>query len=99
MNLRHAAALALVGWYLMVPPAIPGTGEVNLSASLRQWTIRLLFADNQGCEAAKASLHQQELAAETERDALSQRLRNPELHCILCNAQCVPQDDPRLKEK
>jgi len=22
MNLRHAAALALVGWYLMIPPAL-----------------------------------------------------------------------------
>jgi hypothetical protein len=24
MNLRHAAALALVGWYLMAPPLIKG---------------------------------------------------------------------------
>jgi hypothetical protein len=98
MNLRHAAALALVvSWYLMVPPAIPGIGEVNLSAPLRQWN-RLLLADNQGCEAAKASLHQQALAAETERDALSQRVRNPELHGILCNAQCVAQDDPASRK-
>jgi hypothetical protein len=34
MNIRHAAALALVGWYLMVPPRIPGTGEVNQDVPL-----------------------------------------------------------------
>jgi|HubBroStandDraft_6_1064221.scaffolds.fasta_scaffold214846_3 hypothetical protein len=54
MTIRHAAALALVGWYLMVPPAIPGTHEVNQSAPLSQWTLRRMFPRNQGCETAKA---------------------------------------------
>jgi hypothetical protein len=99
MTIRHAAALALlVGWYLMVPPAIPGTGEVNQSAPLSQWTIRRQFPHNQECEAAKARLHQQTLADQTQRDAEARRSeRNPESHCILCNAQCVAEGDPRLK--
>jgi hypothetical protein len=99
MSIRHAAALALlVGWYLMVPPAIPGTGEVNRSAPLSQWTIRRQFPHNQGCEAAKARLHQQTLADQTQRSLRrASASRNPESHCILCNAQCVAEDDPRLK--
>ena len=101
MTIRHAAALALVGWYLMVPPVIPGTGEVNQSVPLSQWTIRRRFPHNQGCEAAKARLHDQVLAAQTQTDAANPRRveRNPEVHCILCNAQCVAEDDPCLKSK
>ena len=34
MKIRHTAALALVGWCLMIPPAIPGTYEVNQSTPL-----------------------------------------------------------------
>ncbi|MGB0059121.1 hypothetical protein [Candidatus Binatus sp.] len=99
MSLRHAAALALVGWYLMVPPAIPGTGQVDQSAPLSQWKIRRQFPHDQGCEATKARLREQALAAQTQNDAAEPRRgeRNPEQRCILCNAQCVAQDDPRLK--
>jgi hypothetical protein len=98
MNIRHAAALALVGWYLMVPPRIPGTGEVNQGVPLSQWTKRRLFPHNEGCEAAKARLRQDALAAQTQNDAADPRRgRNPELHCVLCKAECVADDDPRLK--
>ena len=99
MNLRHAAALALVGWYLMVPPPIPGTARVDQSAPLSQWKVRRQFPHDQGCEAAKARLREQALAAQTQNDAADPRRgeRNPEQRCILCNAQCVAQDDPRLK--
>ena len=98
MNIRHAAALALVGWYLMVPPRIPGTGEVNKGVPLSQWTKRRLFPHDEGCEAAKTRLRQEALAAQTQNDAADPRRgRNPELHCVLCKAQCVAEDDPRLK--
>jgi len=99
MTIRHATALALVGWYLMVPPRVPGTGEVNRSVPLSQWNIRRQFPKNEGCEAAKSRPHGQALAAETHNDAANPRrdVRNPELRCILCNAQCVADDDARLK--
>jgi hypothetical protein len=46
MNLRHAAALALVGWYLMVPPVFSPMGNHprafnNLNASLNKWDIQV----------------------------------------------------------
>ena len=41
MNLRHAAALALVGWYLMVPPFSKtdqyGNTHADPSAPLSEW--------------------------------------------------------------
>jgi hypothetical protein len=36
MNLRHAAALALVGWYLIVP-LVASDGRVDASARLWKW--------------------------------------------------------------
>jgi hypothetical protein len=99
MTIRHAAAFALVGWILMVPPRIPGTGEVNQGVPLAQWTIRRRFPHNEGCEAAKARLRDQALAAQAQNDAANPRRgeHNPELHCVLCQAQCVEDNDPRLK--
>jgi hypothetical protein len=98
MTIRHAVAFALVGWYLMVPPTIPGTSEVNQSALLSQWKIRRKFPHSQGARLAKARLYDQALAAQTENDAVNPRRGGiPALHCILCKAQCVAEDDPRLK--
>ena len=43
MKPRHAAALALVGWYLMVPPfqddLRPGEFRARLDAPLYQWEL------------------------------------------------------------
>jgi len=99
MTIRHAVAFVLVGWLLMIPPRVPGTGEVNQGVPLSQWTIRRRFPHNQGCETAKSRLHDQALAAQTQNDAANPRRgeRNPDLHCVLCQAQCVEDDDPRLK--
>lgn len=42
MNLRHAAALALVGWYFIVPPfqgSNPESSRADVNAPLSQWQI------------------------------------------------------------
>jgi hypothetical protein len=39
MNLRHAAALALVGWYLMAPPTFPDNNVVNFWAPISEWRL------------------------------------------------------------
>ena len=59
MKPRHAAALALVGWYLMVPPPGPprstgaNTAPPNDTAPFNQWTIRNSYDSAQACEAAQ----------------------------------------------
>jgi hypothetical protein len=55
MNLRHAAALALVGWYLMMPPlAGPNASNlrVDLTAKLSQWEIVDSFDSADVCRVA-----------------------------------------------
>ena len=55
--LTHAAASALVGWYLMMPPdsaKIPH--EVEGSAPLSRWAIVATFDTSEKCEAALAEL-------------------------------------------
>jgi hypothetical protein len=48
MKLRHAAALALVGWYLMVPPE-NGTA-VNVDAPLSKWFVRTAHDTTSDCQ-------------------------------------------------
>jgi hypothetical protein len=51
MKPRHAAALALVGWYLMVPPR-QSDGWPDLAAPVSEWTaLGDGFADIESCEA------------------------------------------------
>jgi hypothetical protein len=55
---RHVAALALVGWYLMVPP-LPhlNTHAVNkdTAAALRGWKKVRTFPTQKECEAHRAN--------------------------------------------
>jgi hypothetical protein len=54
MNLRHAAALALVGWYLMVAPPDTGTYWNRLLGTtkrpLNEWSIVASFDSADKCE-------------------------------------------------
>lgn len=65
MKLRHAAALALVGWYLMTPPIYEVTTnspesvkmgdkfyEVRPSAPLGVWEVTASFDSADACQAA-----------------------------------------------
>jgi hypothetical protein len=52
MNFQHAAALALVGWYLMTPPAAPSGGYDN-AAPLGKWFVYGGYDSAQECEGAK----------------------------------------------
>jgi hypothetical protein len=55
MNLRHTAALALVGWYLMTPPTLdPRTQTSGLfvdpSAPLPKWDVTATYESKAECE-------------------------------------------------
>jgi hypothetical protein len=95
MNPRHAAALAVVGWYLMLPPFVKGPDgarRVDSKAPLAQWSIDKSFESRDACEQAKSGLQSpdQSLAP----SAANVELRNATLAAL----QCVPSDDPRLKK-
>jgi hypothetical protein len=97
MNLRHAAALALVGWYLMYPPTTPRPDHRNLTdAPLAEWKSGKSFDTAKECEAARLRVKKsaKELEDATVGDAVFHNLAEN-----IASAQCIDSDDPRLKEK
>ena len=50
MKPRHAATLALVGWYLMVPPHDPDGQHANPKGPLSQWHILASFDSADECQ-------------------------------------------------
>jgi hypothetical protein len=114
VNLRHAAALALVGWYLMVPPFKPHKPQpaftipsleaqiLNTDAPLSKWEIYVANDSADECEAFKAAtlkLADQQKITGKDGSITDRGGRAILLEMQLRHSQCVATDDPRLKEK
>ena len=54
MKLRHAAELALVGWYLMVPPIPLNRFRVDIDAPSSKWEHYQSFDSAEDCESIHA---------------------------------------------
>jgi hypothetical protein len=110
MKVPHAAALALAGWYLIVPPSLAETGWVcgnSASAVLsREW-----FGWGKGChildrtvdlDAPLSEWHEanpfETLAGCQSALAEGQRVSSDWAEPIH-SALCIASDDPRLKGK
>jgi hypothetical protein len=112
MNFRHAAALALVGWYLIGPPRYLLTGRPAPEAPLTEWTAYDTYATQAEClnERDKrikftAGNHPMnpKLATILEQQrkfppGTIQKMNDHNFEWSLLN-QCVKADDPRLKAK
>jgi hypothetical protein len=83
MKPRHAAALALVIWYLMVPPTIP----VEPKAPLADWMRIATYNTANDCVREFFKHHR---SPNGEHDLIAE---------TPVWARCVSSDDPRLKEK
>ncbi len=87
MKLRHAAAVALVGCGLMVPPLNSRLPDgVDTDASLGRWQIVGSYDTADDCEIGVANL--------VER---SENNKARKIRLLLGN--CIETDDPRLKSK
>jgi hypothetical protein len=87
MKPRHAAALALVGWYLMIPPHLHWNRQrvtFSSDAPLREWKVAQPFDEAWKCD---ERLMQNELACGS----------TCPLESLWLSAQCIASDDPRLK--
>ncbi len=85
MKLRHAAALALAGWFLMVP--IP-----DLSGPIAKWDHYAAFETEAACEAQRLKVIESNQA-----DFELMGFSDQEVKHALLQSQCVASDDPRLK--
>ncbi len=107
MKLRHAAALALVGWYLLIPPVFSPMGEHHrsfndLNAPLNQWDIWAKFDSEIGCKKEKEHLRTEapiriKFARENPDQDLNGNIVAVSEAWQL--AECVASDDPRHKPR
>jgi hypothetical protein len=91
MKLRHAAAFALVGWYLMVPPSIPGAKHapyVNDQAPLSMWSIFKSYDSARACEHWRSEIRLGQLEQGVPEDSLP--------HDAITKSNCISSNDPRL---
>ena len=89
---RHAAALALVGWYLMVPP-VDGQRRTLTNAPLTRWSRVRTFDSEHACKELHASLLKS-FKGHT-FDNFEQAVQADRVF----HGRCIATDDPRLKEK
>jgi len=104
MKPRHAAAVALVGWYLIVPPA-QNDNDVRYNAPISQWTIEHVFDSAVECDVARTRWR---LRAKRIWDAIVDpkqnlspadgRLSIAQLRQLEA-CECIATDDQRLRTK
>lgn len=96
MKLRHAAALALVSWYLIAPPKHgwirDGAGDAVVSPPVPTWVRLGTFDSGEQCQAALAELRKKVLRAYAKDKAAG---RNRLI--VGDGADCIASDNPVLK--
>jgi len=100
MAIRHAAALALVGWYFMLAPIDKNNPHtIDNGAPLSIW-VRIAAPDGDICHSWMITAHADgiNLSTESPKTGASRMLTSSEFRKRLLTAQCVSSDDPRLKE-
>jgi len=102
LNSRHFAALAFVGWYLMMPPdstRIPH--NVDSDVPLAHWITVTSFATDDSCEKALTNLQNNEQDPITlDQTGKLKRLQRNDValgKARALNAACVASDDIRLR--
>ena len=103
-NSRHLAALAFVGWYLMMPPdsgKIPH--DVDAETPLSRWITVTSFDTEDNCEKALTDLqnNQQDPITLDKTGRLKRLQKNDAAlgKARALNAACLASDDIRLKGK
>jgi hypothetical protein len=115
MKPRHAAALALVGWYLMTPPVMGREDGHKPWPPVARWVVVEDFDSLAPCKLARDKmsnaaeqqfrylrhefLHGRQDTAELIDEFFDKYSRPLDLLVVKLDGECVASDDPRLKEK
>jgi hypothetical protein len=104
LHSRHLAALAIVGWYLMMPPdsaKIPH--DVDSDTPISRWIVVTNFPDEDSCEKALTDLqNSQQDPVTLDKTGRLKRLQKNDAalgKARALNAACLASDDIRLKSK
>jgi len=105
LNLRHAAAIALMGWYLLVPPGscepkwVSQGKPLACAAPLSEWIVTLSFANRDKCDAerrADISSGNQEMANANDSGDKMLIESTRKIYWRALTERCISTDDPRL---
>jgi hypothetical protein len=108
MTLHRAAALSLLGWYLMLPkltttqpPGMPPKPDSQsiASAPISHWQIVRSFDFSSDCEDARGKLRESLLGADKIKELEKQGFKERDLRQRAESLTCIASDDPRLREK
>ena len=113
MSLRHAAALALVAFYLMVPPRKYRDGHelvgLERETALNRWMIQKSFDSRSACETDRQSQLKSRLLWYRQHldicppgigsSVATEQLVSCSMLLEALAAQCVASDDSRLEKK
>ena len=98
MKPRHAVALALVSWYLLVPPLVNAPYKVDTEAPLTSWKVYQTFDTREECDKSLLAVHAKyKPTATAPIGTIKKGTRAFALQMTF--ARCVSTDDPRLKAK
>jgi hypothetical protein len=105
MKPRHTAALAIVAWYLMIPPT-GADNKIDAHAPLSQWKKGVSFNSEKECnDSLKDAIQnpmtrdEYQAAAKVTLKAKMHPLSQAEMTKRTAESQCVSADDARLKAK
>ena len=94
MKLRDTAALALVGWHLIVPPL------QKPNSRLSQWKTLKVFVSEALCEAERKVMIEEADSDETgESSVIVFETRHGKEEFIARAGSCVASSDPRLHSR
>jgi hypothetical protein len=96
MKTGHAAALVLVGWYLMVPPLVNAPYKIDTEAPLASWKLYKKFDSSEDCNKFLSSAQARyKPTATAPSGSIKRGTRAFALQMVF--GQCVSSDNPRLK--
>jgi len=95
---HYTAAMALVGWSLLLPP-VSRTMRLDMNPDLSKWSIHSSHATEAECRQERQRL---QALATPSADEQKSSLRRPARDARAAryrSSRCVSSDDPRLKSK
>jgi hypothetical protein len=98
MKPRHAAALAFMGWYLLLPPLVNAPYKVDTEAPLTSWKVYQTFDTREECDKSLlATKAKYQHTATAPVGAIKKGTRAFALQMTF--ARCVSSDNPMLKAR
>ncbi len=89
MSFRDAAAaLTLVGWYLMAPPYTPDMKHSDINAPLAKWHIIDSYDSAAECQTSPDTARKLRITPNLKDDPVVESM---------ASSVCIETDDPRLK--